>query len=211
MLAKISSAIVICVLLTNAVCLAQSATLIKGDILAILDKFEGAWQAHDMDRLFSIYTDDAMFYFAPSPTPMSLKEVRAFCDDYIKAYPNIYVPKGFHMASAKDGVGVMEHLDIHTENGIPIQDFHICMLDFEGTKAKKFTNYSDWATDLIQAGAMPPRNLGDMIPSSKLPVPEATGLSPMKASAELLARLNSHDLSSVAKMLRTDMDFCYAG
>jgi hypothetical protein len=45
-----------------------------------------------------------------------------------------------------------------------------------------------------------------MIPSFPLPASEATGLNPMAASSELLERLNSHDLSNVAKMLRTDVD-----
>ena len=53
---------------------------------------------------------------------------------------------------------------------------------------------------------MPPRKLGDMVPSFPLPEPEATGLSPMAGSAELMARLNSGDLQSAAKMIRKDVN-----
>ncbi len=102
----------------------------------------------------------------------------------------------------------MEHADVYVwpDNGAPIEEFHICLTDFEGDKIKRLTVYQNWGTSMIQAGVMPPHNLGDMIPSFPLPDPEGTGLAPMEASAELIERLNSHDLASVVRMIRTDVD-----
>jgi hypothetical protein len=183
-------------------------SLVEGDLLAAMYWFEEAWRVKNADLLFSIFTDDAMFDSIPYP-PMNLEEDIPFVEWYMETYPTLYVlDEGFRKASVKDGVGFMEHTDVSIwpDNGAPIEEFHICQLDFRGPKAKRLTLYGDWGTSLIQAGVMPPRNLGDTIPSFPLPSPEGTGLASMEASAELIARLNSHDLSSVAKMLRRDVD-----
>ena len=203
---EVTITLVLCLLLAWAIGASYAEELTKEEMLAVMHLFEEAWRTHDMDLLFSIYMDDAVFDFPPFPPPMNLEEVRAFCEEYLLAYPTFYIPEGFHKVSSKDGVGFAEHTDINVTDGIPMENFHICLLDFEGPKVKKFTNYSDWGTDLIQAGVMPPRNLGNLVPSFQIPAPEGTGLAPMEASAELLTRLNSHDLSSVAKMLRKDVD-----
>jgi len=183
-------------------------SLVEGDLLAAMYWFEEAWRVKNADLFFSIFTDDAMFDSIPYP-PMNLEEDIPFVEWYMETYPTLYVlDEGFRKASVKDGMGFMEHTDVSVwpDNGAPIEEFHICQLDFRGPKAKRLTLYGDWGTSLIQAGVMPPRNLGDTIPSFPLPSPEGTELASMEASAELIARLNSHDLSSVAKMLRRDVD-----
>jgi len=185
-------------------------SLVEGDLLAIIHWFEEAWRSHNIDLLFSLTTDDYTFEWPPSPS-MNREETISMVEWYMATYPNTYVHEGLTMASAKNGVAVMEHTDtyIWPDNGAPIEDFHICVEDFEGPRIKKGTSYGDVGITLIQAGVMPPRKLGDMIPSFPLPGPEATGLSSMEASAELLKRLNAHDLPNVAKMLRRDVDIWY--
>ena len=186
-------------------------SMVAGDLLAAMYWFEEAWRVHSTDLLFSVFTDDYIADMPPYP-PMNKEEVVPIVEWYMATYPTIYVlDEGFRMASAKDGVGFAEHTDVYAwpDNGAPIEEFHICLLDFRGPKPKRITVYSDYGTSLIQAGVMPPRKLGDMIPSFPLPAPEPTGLASMEASAELIARLNSHDLSSVAKMLRSDVDIWF--
>ncbi|MBM3240378.1 T9SS type A sorting domain-containing protein [Candidatus Poribacteria bacterium] len=182
-------------------------SLVEGDLLAMMYWFEEAWRSRNADLYFSIFTDDYISDWPPYP-PKNKEETRPIAEYYMTTCP-IYVLDGaFHKASAKDGVGFMEHTDTYLwpDNGVPVEEFHICLLDYDRPKPWKITVYLDSATSLIQAGVMPRRNLGDMVPSFPLPGPEATGLSPMEASAELLKRLNSHDLPNVAKMLRRDVD-----
>jgi hypothetical protein len=127
--------------------------------------------------------------------------------------PNFSLGNPIHLASSSDMVGVTEHSDLysHPETGAPIETPHICVKDYnDELKAYKLTIYGDfWADEPIQAGLMPPRNLGDMVPSFPLPELEATGLPPMAASAELMARLNSGNLTGAAKMIRGDVDVLF--
>jgi len=186
-------------------------SLVEGDLLAMMYWFEESWRVHNGDLYFSIFTDDYIADQPPYP-PMNKEETRPMVEWFMTTYPTLHVLDGaFHKASVKDGVGFMEHTDTYVwpDNGAPIKEFHICLLDFSGPKPWKITVYLDYGASLIQAGVMPPRNLGDMIPSFPLPAPEETGLAPMEASAELLERLNSHNLSSVAKMLRRDVSVWY--
>jgi len=183
-------------------------SLVDGDLLAAMYWFEEAWRVHSTDLLFSVFTDDYIADMPPYP-PMNKEEVVPVVEWYMETYPTIYVlDEGFRMASAKNGVAFAEHTDVYAwpDNGAPIEEFHVCLLDFRGPKPERITVYCDYGISLIQAGVMAPRNLGDMIPSFPLPAPEATDLSSMEASAELLGRLNSHDLPNVAKMLRRDVD-----
>jgi len=186
-------------------------SLVPGDLLAMMYWFEEAWRVHNIDLYSSIFTDDYTFEWPPYP-PMNREETISMVEWYFANCPNFYILDGaFHKASAKDGVGFMEHTDTYLwpDNGAPVEEFHICLLDFRGPNPKRLTAYLDSAASLIQAELMPRRKLGDMIPSFTLPGPEATGLSYMEASAELLARLNSHDLPNVAKMLRRDVNVWY--
>jgi len=184
-------------------------SLVDGDLMPAMYWFEESWRVHNADLCYSAYTDDAVFDNVPFPLMTKGEENRQMLEGWYEAYPTMYVlDEGFRKTSAKNGVGFMEHTDVYVypDNGAPIEEFHICLMDFEGPKAKRLTVYADWGTGLIQAGVMPPHSLGDMIPSFPIPAPEATGLAPMEASAELIARLNSHDLPNVANMLRSDVD-----
>ncbi|MFC1715294.1 FlgD immunoglobulin-like domain containing protein [Candidatus Poribacteria bacterium] len=184
-------------------------SLVDGDLVPAMYWFEESWRVHNADLSYSIFTDDAVFDNVPFPLMTKGEENRQMVEGWYEAYPTIYVlDECFRMTSAENGVGFMEHTDVYVypDNGAPIEEFHICLMDFDGPKAKRLTVYSDWGTSMIQAGIMPPHSLSDMIPSFPLPAPEPTGLDPMEASAELIDRLNSHDLASVAKMLRSDVD-----
>jgi hypothetical protein len=176
--------------------------------MAIMAWHGRAWDARNADLFFSIYTDDFVFDAPPFP-PVEREEQIGNTMWFWETYPTHHVNEGLSMASAANNIGFMEHSDlyVHPDNGAPIDTPHICLMDFRGLKSYHHTVYGDWiATELIQAGLMPPYNLGDMIPSFTLPAPEATGLNPMEASTEFTARLNSRDLNSVAKMIREDAD-----
>ena len=185
-------------------------SLVEGDLLATIYWFEESWRVHNMELCFSLTTDDYVYDNPPYPI-MSREETIALVEWFFATYPTIYVNEGLTMASAKDKIAVLEHTDtyISPDTGAPVEEFHICVEEFDGTKIKKGLTYLDIGDSMIQAGLMPPRNLGDMIPSFPLPAPEATGLAPMEASAELLKRLNSHDLPDVARIIRRDASVWY--
>ncbi|MFQ6043361.1 MAG: ester cyclase, partial [Candidatus Poribacteria bacterium] len=58
-------------------------------------------------------------------------------------------------------------------------------------------------------GQMPEPELPDLTPSFTLPDPEPTGLAPLEANTDAVARWNTHDLAEWAKVLHSDAVFRY--
>ncbi len=209
---KIGLAILSCVLLINTIGLLQSSAQTKEEILWLITEFDNSFRDHDTDRNVSLFSDDAIIDMVVMP-PFGKEGQRQFLDEMWPIYPTIRDhPDAFALASVSDKVGIIEHSTVYVwpDTGYPVSWFHLCVKDCvltpEGPKIKQLTAYGDWAAEPIQGGAMPRRNLGDMVPSFTLPASEGTGLSAMKASAELMSRLNSRDLPNVAKMIREDAD-----
>jgi pimeloyl-ACP methyl ester carboxylesterase len=206
----VTTTLTLCFLLAWAIGTSYAAELTKEEILALVAEFDDAYDAHDTARAVSLFTDDAVIDMVVIP-PFDKEGERQFLDESWPTYPTIrHSADAFALASASDKVGITEHSVIYVwpDTGYPVSWFHLCVKDCvltpEGPKIKQLTAYGDWAADTIQGGAMPRRNLGDMIPSFTLPAPEGTGLAPMEASAELITRLNSRDLPNVAKMIQED-------
>jgi hypothetical protein len=172
-----------------------------------LKEVDDATKAHDADWLLSLFTDDALFDVVVIPA-MNKEEDIIFIKGYYSSHPSMSLSETFSLVSVSDNVGISEHYvtSVWQDKGIPTAIFHMDIVDFEGDKMKRLTVYADFATEMLQAGVMPGRNLGDMIPSFTLPEPEGTGLAPLEASEELAARLNTHDLVSLAKMVGKDAD-----
>ncbi|MBM3238850.1 ester cyclase [Candidatus Poribacteria bacterium] len=194
-------------LLTALSTVSQSPAQTKERLLAILKEVDDATKAHDADWLLSLFTEDALFDVVVIP-PMNKEEDRIWIKGYYSSHPSMSLSETFSLVSVSENVGISEHYltSVWQDKGIPTSIFHMDIMDFEGDKMKRLTVYADFATEIIQAGVMPGRNLGDMIPSFNLPDSEKTGLVPLKASEELTARINAHNLVSLAKMVRKDAD-----
>jgi len=206
----VTTTLALCLLLVWATGASYAAELTKEEMLATMKMLDYAGMTRDADLYVSYYTDDAIVDCPPLPI-YDAEEDKPYLEGLFSTYPTFSVNKSFHqdyLVSVSDKIGIAEHSStyVRPDNGVPVEALHLCVMDFvstpSGAKMKKLTAYMDWADEML----MPPRGLGDMIPSFELPDSEATGLTPTEASAEFIARLNSHDLPNVAKMLRWDAD-----
>jgi hypothetical protein len=83
---------------------------------------------------------------------------------------------------------------------------HLDIFESVGDKIEHLTTYTDMATIMIQVGAASAPDMPDFTPSIQLPDPEPMRLSPLQANAEAIARWNSHDMASYAKILYSDCE-----
>ncbi len=208
---KLTTICVVLVFVPLAVC-TQAIAQAPSDLIAIADDVDKALNAHDLDLWLSYLTDDAVFDYVPLPTPLTGKEeIRAFFEGVFVGFPDFSTKEGRVLAASN--IVVVEHNMIGTLlgewQGIPptgntSQTPHIDIYDFEGDKIKRMTTYLDVVGLMVQLGVMPPPEMPSLVPSFTLPDPEPTGLSPLEANAELLARWNAHDMTGLAKMVRPD-------
>ena len=188
-----------------AVC-TQATAQEPADLIAIRKAYAAAMDDHDLDTMFSYWIDDCVYDYVQAPPPAEGKEaIRAGFDEYIFGlYPDFHTDEGRVLAAGN--IVVVEHNTIGTylDTGIEVIGPHLDIYEFEGDKIKKATTYADSASDMIQLGMMPAPEVPELIPSITVPDPEPTGLSPMEANTEAVARWNSHDAASVAKTYHAD-------
>jgi len=201
-----------------AVC-TQAIAQAPSDLIAIADDVDKALNAHDLDLWLSYLTDDAVFDYVPLPTPLTGKEeIRAFFEEVFEGFPDFSTTEGRVLAASN--IVVVEHNMIGTLlgewQGIPPtgntgQTPHIDIYDFEGDKIKRMTTYVDVAGLMVQLGVMPAPEPLELVPSFTLPDAEPTGLTPLEAFQELLARWNAQDLPGFAKMVHPDAEIFDTG
>jgi len=189
------------------------------ELLAVRDAADAALNAHDVDTQVSYWTDDCVFDFLPLQVPLEGKEVaRGFFDGLLVGIPD-FSATARHVWAAGNII-VVDCVASGTQTGPwmgipptgrPIVLPHIDTYEFEGTKIKRAATYGDMAGVMIQLGIMPAPEIPELSPDFPLPAPEPTGLSPLAATAEFMARWNSHDLAELAKILHQDMVFFGAG
>ena len=187
------------------------------ELIAIVEAVNVAFNAHDLDLLTSYYANDAVFDVIPTPPPTQGKEAyRATLKGIFRAAPDMH--GAIQRILVFGNVAVLEWVGTGTFEeewmGIPPtgKSFRLPMLDiydFEGDKVKRDIQYYDLVGWMIQVGLMPAGELPSLVPSITLPDTEPTGLSPMVANAEAMARWNTHDLARWAQMIRPDVDAFY--
>ena len=178
------------------------------ELIAIRGAFAQAIDDHDVDAILSFFTadgvSDATIFPAPLTTP---EQIRAMWEDQFDSSPNWHTEDG--RVLAVDNIVVVEHAAVGTETrdtqGLPWTWPHLDIYDFEGTKIKRLMSYGDYASILVQLGMAPVPEMPPLMPSFAVPDPEPTGLSPLEANEELLARWNTHDMAEVAKIFHADL------
>ena len=173
-----------------------------------------ALNAHDVDQYVSYLTDDVVYDYVPMPAPMNGKEeVAAFLKAVMQAFPDWDHYQRRILVSGN--IMVTECTVTGTQQGawagIPatgqsFQVIHMDILEFEGTQCKRMTTYDDAVSLMVQLGVMPASDLPPLKPSFTLPDPEPTGLSPLEANAEFVARINAQDSAAMAKIIRSDAE-----
>jgi steroid delta-isomerase-like uncharacterized protein len=191
------------------------------DIAAIRADFAKAMDVHDMDRIVSLLADDFVWDYPALPTPIvGPDQFAGILDVEFTVSPDWHTDEGLVWVNgdavivSHAGHGIQtasrpEFPDIPPTNN-PWVWPHVDIYEFEGDKIKRLTTYADHAGVFIQMGALPAPIMPDLTPSIDLPVVEPTGLSPLEANAEYIARWNSHDPALVAKMYHQEASFFFA-
>jgi steroid delta-isomerase-like uncharacterized protein len=200
---------------TTVVCITlclctQSVALDPDELIAIHHEYVAAMNDHDLDKMMSFWADDGLYFLVPTPPPAPKPYVRAAFEARFAMYPDFHETEGRVLAT--NDIVVAENETIRTEPGTGSQvvSSHISIYDFEGDKIKQVTSYKDNLSDMVQRGQMPAPDMPKLVPSGTVPDPELTGLSPMEANAELIARWNSRDAAHVTRMIHADYQI-YAG
>ena len=162
------------------------------ELIVIADAYGEALNTHDLDTIMSYWTDDAVYNYAPLPTPFEGKEaVRAFFGALFVGFPDFATTEGRTLAA--NNIVVVEHgLDGTHQGewmGVPptgnaVSLPHIDIYEFEGDKIKRAASYLDATSVMIQLGVVPTPDMPTLVPSFTLPDAEPTGLSPMEADVE---------------------------
>ena len=182
-----------------AVC-TQATAQTPEDLIAVHEAQLAAMNAHDIDTMMSYWADDATYDLVSSPPPVPVQYVRAGYAARFAARPDFHMTMGSVLAAGN--VVVEEGMTVYTDVGTGVEVIipHLSIYEFEGDKIKKVTSYNDKVGPMIARGEMPAPEMPELVPSVPVPDPEPTGLLPIEANAELIARWNSHDAALVAKM-----------
>ena len=187
------------------------------EMVAAYQGFMDALNVHDLDLFLSSWVDDPVFDAVPLPAPLDGKEaIAGYIGGVLQGFPD------FHMSSPRilttGNILVSEPIYTGTHQaefmGVPatgksVQVPGLEILEFEGDKIARETQYWDVMGLMIQIGAMPAGELPPLEPSFELPDPEPTGLTPVEAAREIVEVWNTHDLTPWAKMFHPDGDFFY--
>jgi len=189
------------------------------ELIAIRGAAHAALNDHDVALFLTHFTEDAVLDFAAAPAPFVGHEAMgAFFTAELEAFPDWQATDTDVLAAGNVVVAPQMVTGTHEGvwNGIPptgnpVQLPMLAFVDFEGDKIKRLTAYADLAGQMVQLGLAPAPEMPELVPSFTLPDAEPTGLSPLEANAELLARWNSHDLAEFAKVLHADATFFDTG
>lgn len=180
------------------------------ELIALHDAQITALNAHDIDTMMSYFADDSIYFLVSQPPPIPKSYLRMAYESRFQARPDFRMTEG--RTFAVDNIVVEEAQTLYTdsESGAEVVIPHLSIFEFEGDKIKKVTTYNDRFSGMIATGMIPAPDMPNLVPSTEVPDPEASGLSPMEANTDLVNRWNSQDAASVAKMDHTDF-MIYAG
>ena len=200
------------VLLIGDFCVIQNAfSQTEDEMKAVLQGIHEAHNGHDMDAYLTLLTDDFTFdaVLIPFPDPLDREQFKALFNEIFVANPDSYVDDGFILTA--DNILLQEHnmggTSVNEFRGVPPhgEKFvwpHIDVLEFEGSKVKKYTSYGDY-TGYLSHLFPEPAPL-ELKPSFTLPSPEPSGLTPLEIVIETDALWNSKDMNSYSKYFAAD-------
>ena len=174
------------------------------ELLAIHDAHLAAMNAHDLDTMMSYWADDSIYFLVSQPPPVPKAYVQAGFGARFAARPDFRMTEGRTFAAGNVVVEESQTMYTDVATGIEVVIPHLSIYEFEGDKIKKVTSYNDRLSTMVALGQVPVPEMPPLVPSIDVPDAEPTGLSPMEADAELVARWQKHDASLVAKMCQAD-------
>jgi hypothetical protein len=185
-----------------------------GELIAVRNAFAKAIDDHDIDAILSLFADDFVADGTVFAAPMSNpEEIRAMWENLFDESPD-WGSTEEERVFAVGNIVVVEHASIGSNTrdagGAPWTWAHVDVYEFEGLKIKRHMSYGDYSSILVQVGWAPAPELPELVPSFPLPDVEPTGLTPLEAAEETIARWNSKDLAHWAKMFDPNVDFYLA-
>jgi len=175
------------------------------ELLTIHQAQLDAMNAHDLDTMMSFWADDGIYDYVSMPPPVPVAYVRMGFEQRFAARPDFRMTEGNTFAAGNTVVEEAMTLYTVVETGVEVVIPHLSIYEFEGDKIRRVTSYNDKAGIAVQLGQMPAPVMPELVPSFTLPDAEPTGLSPVEADIEHMARYNgSGGPLHYAKMLHAD-------
>jgi steroid delta-isomerase-like uncharacterized protein len=121
------------------------------------------WSAHDMERLLSLFTADAIYEdVTMGVVNRGPAELRAFGEGFFAGFPDLTFELQSHFADGTRGSGEWVLRGTHTGDlpGMPATGKRVevrgaSVFEFAGDKIRRCSDYWDMATLLKQLGLMP--------------------------------------------------------
>lgn len=166
------------------------------DLLAMMEEYSQAVHDHDLDKVMSYYADDVAIDMTVYPGPsFGMGPWRGGWANLFDNVPGWHTDHGIILAV--ENLVVVDHNSVRPESpGIPEEIApHFDVIDFAAGRI---------IHQYVYGGDFSPPELPPAVPAADVPAPAPTGLSPLEANAELVARWNSHDAAAVASMEHAD-------
>ncbi len=138
----------------------STGTIAKADDTDVALAWVSAWNSHNADNVAALFTPDAIYEDVPlGVVNHGTAQIRAFAQGFFDAVPDsriVYVS-----SSLKGGRGVIEWVFTGTDVGLykTRKTFSVrgaTVIDVQGTKISRNSDYYDLATMLREFGLLPP-------------------------------------------------------
>ena len=190
----------------------------RGQLLIYQEMLDAA-NAQDLDQWMSHWTEDPVWDNVTLPPVLNGKEdLAAFMTDFLRGFPDFRAsPKRTFCAGTTLVVESIYSGTLQDEwLGVPgmgqrVQAVPVLEIwEFDGDKIEQGRLYWNAVALMIQLGVMPPSEGSlPLVPSFELPDSVPTGLSPLQANAENVARFNAGSFSGFAEMIHPDAAIDY--
>jgi steroid delta-isomerase-like uncharacterized protein len=134
-----------------------------GDAQRIIEQWATHWSAHDIDRLWTLFTDDAVYEdVTMGVVNRGAEQFRAFAEGFLSAFPDVTFELRSSLVSHVGGGAewVMRGTHRGEMPGMPATGRKVdirgaSILEFRQGRISRCSDYWDMATFLKQLGFMP--------------------------------------------------------
>jgi steroid delta-isomerase-like uncharacterized protein len=129
----------------------------------VIEDWARFWSAHDMDGLVALFTDDLVYEdVTMGRVNHTRAELRAFAEEFFVGFPDVKFEVRSRFATGSHGGAEWVMRGTHTGDipGMPATGKRVevrgaSVLEFNGGKIRRCSDYWDMATFLRQIGMMP--------------------------------------------------------
>jgi steroid delta-isomerase-like uncharacterized protein len=142
------------------IALAGSFRTAQADHLAVAQGWVDAWNSHNPDAVVAVFTEDALYEDVPfGLVSHGVVEIRAFAESFFTVVPDLHIE--LVNSSLKGGHGTIEWIFSGTDRGIyktgkKFAVRGVTVIEVQGSKLSRNSDYYDLATMLRQFGLLPP-------------------------------------------------------